>query len=367
MGPRRGLLDARLALSLLGIPLTPKAIGDLILRELTRWVASGAALVVSSLGRALTSTTTPVLGQGATPVLERSVALGALVAVPLLLLAVIQAVLHQDLASLGRTVLVRLPLALLLGGAAVELVGLGLRATDELSAALLASAGPSVHRLLGGLGSDLLSNGVVGAGFGGALVAACAALVAVVLWFELVVRAAAIAVAALFLPLALAGLVWPATSHWARRLGETVAALLASKLVIAGVLALAGSVIGAQAGMAGAVEGVALLVLASTAPFALLRLVPVVESGAVSHLEGVAGRARRGVRAGASLALGASVPAYGGGEPPELELAEGSPVGGPDFDAALAEISAELAARERSLAGLAGDAEADGPGAGDAS
>ena len=64
-----------------------------------------------------------------------------------------------------------------------------------------------------------------------------AAVVAFVLWLELAVRSAAIGAAALFLPLALVGLAWPATSHWARRLGETLAALVLSKLVIAAVLA----------------------------------------------------------------------------------------------------------------------------------
>ena len=125
-----------------------------------------------------------------------------------------------------------------------------------------------------------------------------AAIVAFVLWLELAVRSAAIAAASLFLPLALVGLAWPATSHWARRLGETLAALVLSKLVIASVLALAAGLLGSSSGVSGVVEGVALLAVAAFAPFALLKLVPAVEAGAVAHLEGLG---RRPVRAGQQL------------------------------------------------------------------
>jgi hypothetical protein len=94
----------------------------------------------------------------------------------------------------------------------------------------------------------------------------------------------------LFLPLALVGLAWPATSHWARRLGETLAALVLSKLVIAAVLALAAGLLVSPSGIAGVVEAVALLGVAAFAPFALLKLVPAVEAGAVAHLEGLGRR-----------------------------------------------------------------------------
>ena len=40
------------------------------------------------------------------------------------------------------------------------------------------------------------------------------------------------------MPLALAGLVWPATAHWAKRLIEVLVALLLMKPVIVGALCL---------------------------------------------------------------------------------------------------------------------------------
>ncbi len=136
------------------------------------------------------------------------------------------------------------------------------------------------------------------------------------LWLELVVRAAAVSVAVLFLPLALAALVWPAVAHWCRRLADTLVALVLSKLVIAAVLSLAAGAVagglgvsasGNGGGFASVVTGIALLVIAVLSPFTLLRLVPAVEAGAVAHLESARHRLKSAavspVRTGGNLAL----------------------------------------------------------------
>ncbi len=119
----------------------------------------------------------------------------------------------------------------------------------------------------------------------GGLLVACAAFV---LWLELLVRAAAVYVAVLFLPLALASLVWPAISHWCRRLVDTLVALVLAKFVIVAILSLAAGALasGTGTGFASVLGGAALLLLAAFAPFTLLRLVPMVEAGAVHQLEG---------------------------------------------------------------------------------
>jgi hypothetical protein len=120
-------------------------------------------------------------------------------------------------------------------------------------------------------------------------------------------------VAVLFLPLALATMVWPAVSHWCRRLADTLVALILSKLVIAAVLALAvgalagGLGVGATGsdggGFAAVVSGIALLIIATLSPFTLLRLIPAVEAGAVSHLESARHRLSSPVQQGGNLAL----------------------------------------------------------------
>ena len=139
----------------------------------------------------------------------------------------------------------------------------------------------------------------------------CVAAGALVLWLELVVRAAAVAAAALFLPMVLAALVWPAVAHWCRRLADTLAALILSKLVVAAILSLA---VGAVSeGLSGGsknpkpqfgavVLGVALLILATVAPFVLLRMIPAIEAGAVAHLEAARHHLRRTATAPAQAA-----------------------------------------------------------------
>jgi hypothetical protein len=113
------------------------------------------------------------------------------------------------------------------------------------------------------------------------------AVAAFVLWLELLIRAAAVYVAVLFLPLAMATLVWPAVSHWCRRLVETLSALILSKFVIVATLSLAAGAISSGSGLSSVLAGGALLVIATFVPFAILRLIPAVEAGAVGHLEGL--------------------------------------------------------------------------------
>jgi len=213
--------------------------------------------------------------------------IGAGAVVPLLGVAVIQAVAHQDPSGLLRTTLLRLPMALLLTGVVIELVSLGLSFTDQASVALLSAGGDPAARAFARIEAALAPASPNADGFGVLVLVVVVALVGFMLWVELAVRSAAVALATLFLPLALAGLVWPATAHWARRLGETLAGLVLMKLVMAAVLALAGGALAAGAGgVASVVEGVALLGLTAFAPFALFRLIPVVEAGAVAQLEG---------------------------------------------------------------------------------
>ena len=165
---------------------------------------------------------------------------------------------------------------------------------------MIGAAGDPTRNLLTGLVSQLVQPSGFGlAAFGGFVLVLTAAIVAFLLWLELAVRSAAVGAAALFLPLALIGLAWPATAHWARRLGETLAALVLSKLVIAAVLALAAGLLVSSSGGASVVEGVALLAIAAFSPFSLLKLVPAVEAGAIGHFEGLS---RRPIRA-AHLAL----------------------------------------------------------------
>jgi len=168
--------------------------------------------------------------------------------------------------------------------------------------AVLTRSADALHNLQSGSQASLF------AVFLGAIVMAVGA---VVVWIELLVRQAAIYVAVLFLPLAIAGIVWPATSHWFKRLAHILVALILSKFVIAAILSLAASGLAADTadggGFSAVLGGGALLTLAAVAPLALLKLAPILEAGLVTSTQS----ARSGRTAGTSAAVGGPGWLYG--------------------------------------------------------
>lgn len=324
-----GLLTGAGLSSLAGLPgAVAKAVSLRLFSQLGAWLGNGAVYLLAGLGHVMSASTTPPIG---TSFFAREIGvmalIGAAVALPLLLLTAIQSVVQQDSGLLIRAVLVKLPLALILTGVAVQLVALGLAATDSMCGAMLQTARVPVGQLFSGMARAVIavtvSTGSSDGAFAACVGALVVALVALLLWLELALRSAAIEAAVLFLPLALAGVIWPATSHWARRLGETLAALVLSKLVIVAILALAAGQLagGGGGGFAEVVSGLALLLLAAFAPFALLRLVPILEAGAIAHLEGMA---RRPAYAARSLVLDS---ATSGGEMALQSAAAGGSAG----------------------------------------
>jgi hypothetical protein len=314
------------------------AVSSSLFDQATSWVGRGAVYLLGGLGRLMSASTTPQVGTHYFAQEFGVVALaGAAVAVPLLLLTAAQAVVQQDFGLVVRAVLVRVPLAMLLTGVVVQLVSLALAATDSMSAAMLHVAGVPAGRLFTGLARVVTAATVATGGipavpaFAAFITALAVAFGAIVLWLELCLRSAALEAATLFLPLALAGVIWPATSHWARRLGETLAALILSKLVIVGVLALAAGQLVAQGGggFAAVMSGIALLLLAVLSPFALFRLVPMIEAGAVGHMEGLSARAGRAVGMNVKDLL-SSGPSFGGGDGSQSDIEGGG--GGPQLD-----------------------------------
>ena len=276
--------------ALLSIPVSlATKLFEVAFALVAQWLAAGASDALIDLARVLDSSTAVPLGTSFGVEFSSVLELGAALALPLLVVSAIQAIVGHDLSLLLRNVFVRLPLALLGSAAIVEIVRLALVITDAWSRSLLSLAGTSVTGYL-----DQLSTGFLSVGTSNdlvpILVAVAGVFAALLLWLELAMRAAAVAVATLFAPLALCGLLLPSTAHWARRLAETLAALILAKPVIAGVLALAVNSALSGGSLNALVTGVALLLLAAFSPFALLRLVPAVSSGAVNHLEGISRR-----------------------------------------------------------------------------
>ena len=345
-----------------------------VLAGISQWVASGAEWLLGQIGDVLVSTTT--IDVGATwfrTHYGEMRALAGVVVLPLLLVSTLQAIVRQNPGQLVRTFLLQLPLALLLGVVAIQIVILSLSATDAMSDAVAGGTGADVTNLLAGVTKGLVA--AAGdpsiAGFVLLLIALLIAVAAFVLWLELLIRAAAVYVAVLFLPLALAALVWPAVSHWCRRLVETLAALILSKFVIVATLSLAAGAVSSGTAGAGAhgsgfsavLAGGALLVMATFVPFAILRLIPAVEAGAVGHLDGLRSRAMsamtRPTRSAASFALHQGLQSLGAArvmaETPGLDGLTGAGGG-----AAKAGARAASGGKAGATAGTAGARSVDG-------
>ena len=269
-----------------------------VLSGISQWVASGAEWLLAQIGDVLSATTTIDLGASWFEAhYGQMTALAGVVILPMLLASTLQAVVRQNPGQLIRTFLLQLPLALLLAVVAIQIVILSLSATDAMSDAVAGGTSADVTSLLTGVTSGLVASAAdpTIASFVLLLISLLIAVAAFVLWLELLIRAAAVYVAVLFLPLALATLVWPAVSHWCRRLVETLAALILSKFVIVATLSLAAGAVSSGTAGSGAhgsgfssvLAGGALLLMATFVPFAILRMIPAVEAGAVAHLDGL--------------------------------------------------------------------------------
>ncbi len=275
-----------------------------VMDSLTQWVAGGAASLLGWLGKEMSQTTTIDLTRPWFASHYAAVAgLAVFVAAPVAFVAVIQSIARQDSTIVIRCVLVNLPLALVAAGVAVEGVQFAVTLVDQMCKALTGAANGSMAHLLSGLAKFFVLGDASGsAGLVGFLLGSVAAFGALSLWIELALRTAAVYVATLFIPLFLVGTIMPATIPWCRRLVEVLAALIFSKLVIVAALSLGASAIGQGSGLGAAVEGCSLLLVATFAPYALLKLIPVVEAGAVHHLEGLSRRGMSSVAAPARIA-----------------------------------------------------------------
>ncbi len=274
------------------------------------WVIGGAKFVLGELAKGISESTTPRLGTTwFSATYWRVAGIAALLTLPFLFAAAVQALVRSDITLLLRSVLGYLPLAILMVGVAAPITMLLLSASDELSSLVSSATGQDGSHVLG-FGSALFgslsvfSKSLFFASFYGLLVA----FGATALWIELVMREAAVYVVVLMLPLAFAALVWPARRTWAIRAVEILVALILSKFAIVAVLSLGGAAMD-QLGHSGStlIVGLVLVIMGAFAPWALLRLVPLSElaSATAGTLSGEA----RGVAVPGKLAGGLALSA----------------------------------------------------------
>jgi hypothetical protein len=305
------------------------------------WVMGGAKVAMEETARVLGHTTSPRLATTwFSSTYWRMAGLAAVLTLPFLFAAAIQALARSDLTLLLRAAFGYLPMAMLAVGIAAPVTMLLLAATDQMCSVVSAAGGNAGARFLSHVGAAAgLVSILDGSAFLAFLIGLFAAFGALVLWLELLIREAAVYVIVLMLPLAFAAFVWPARRVWATRAVEMLVALILSKFAIVAVLTLGASALGHSAfvGPTSMMVGLVLVILGAFAPWAVLRLVPLAEmaSGAAAALHGESWRLPRAVGvadAGARLAIGSGT----GG-------ADGEALGDGDLDDA--ELASDRAAR----------------------
>lgn len=272
------------------------------LHAISSWVLHGTSQALSAVAGVIGNATAPNLDSTwFSSVYWRVAALAAMLTLPFLFAAAVQALVRSDLALLARAAFGYLPLSLLAVGLAAPVTMLLLAATDEMSSAV-GSVG------IGG-GAQLIDRAALAAAtfsastgslFFVVIVGMVALLASIGLMLELLMREAAVYVVVLMLPLAFAAMVWPARRIWAVRMVEILTSLILSKFVIVAVLSLAGAAFAhGIPGVSVLLVAMALLVLSLFSPWALMRLLPFAEIGA-----GAAGMLHREAHQSVSARIG---------------------------------------------------------------
>jgi hypothetical protein len=264
-----------------------KAAPALGLAAIVTWVLGGARFALHETATLLGKTTSPELGAAwFSSTYVHMAAIAALLTLPFLFAAAVQALMRSDISMLARAALGYLPLAMLAIAIAAPLTMLLLAASDGLSTVIERAAGgqgtaflTKASLLIGGL------TAIAGSPFVAFLIGFFVAAGALALWLELLLREVAVYVIVLMLPLVFAAFVWPARRLWAIRAVELLVALILAKLAIVSVLALgAGALDHAAAGasIVSLMAGVALVTLGAFAPWALVKLLPIGELAAAA-------------------------------------------------------------------------------------
>jgi hypothetical protein len=328
--------------------LTAAAVFDLA----ARWVIGAANKVTGAVASLIVHSSSPELtaawfSRSFAPM----AALGAALALLVTLIALSSAAARRNPAALAATLhgVVRAGLGT---GLVIALTTMGLEIADEISADVIGAAHQSFWSQVahawgasgfGGFGSSALAM----------LMAIIEVIAGVIVWLELAVRNAAIYLAVLFFPVALAASIWPALTGWTNRLARLLLLFVILKPVTLIVLAFAGnaamaglSLSGSFASSAGTIiAAVTIFALAAMAPWALMLIVGAdAESAAISagfraaaghaasdgaaRLRSIGGKLRSGPRRASGGSTGGGGPRLVGGNRPGPGGSGSGPSGG---------------------------------------
>jgi hypothetical protein len=318
------------------------AVAGSVLDQMTKWMTDAATWTTKQIAQAIQKTTTPELGADWYRARFASMAaLGLGLSLLVAMLALGSAAIRRDPEALGAT-FIGMFRAGLGTGLVLALTVMALGVADGITNVVAGDAvGQNASKFWGDVAGAWGTDSF--AGFGSSAIAFLFAFIqviaAIAVWLELLLRQAAIYVAVLFMPAALAASIWPSLRGWQSRLSRSLLVLIAMKPVVVTVLALAGSA--AAAALTGQARGdvgvllsaIVIFALAAWAPWALMHLVSMDHEGVwsargavdgargavaegagrVGGTLGTAGRASVGMRPGRSGGSSASSGGAGGG------------------------------------------------------
>lgn len=288
-------------------------VADAVFDKIIEWIAGLLADAVAKVTEALVtllSAIRPSLTPGggiehATQIQQSVAGLAAMLVTIFYVLRIVHGLITGQAGANLRATLVDLPMVivgtLFFGFLCYTLLSV----VDAFSDPLISDYAATLNDTVGRLYSQ---DGIVQGGVFVIVFAVLYIIAAVFLCFELFVRSSLIYLVVMFAPLAIATRLWGPTRSYARRATEVAVALIFSKLAIAVTLATGASLMDGAAddsGNVAMIQGSAILLLAAFMPFALVRVIPLME-GAVAA-EGVA-------RSMGAKALGGAVVAGGGAQ-----------------------------------------------------
>ncbi len=239
------------------------------------------------------------------------VALGGFLVTLLFLVRLASALIHRQMGQVARELFFDLPITII-GTAAAGAVGfILLQVSNEMAASFSQDFATNIGAFSG---QFFTKDALVTGGIFSVLFAIIYIVGAVLVGLELIVRASLLTVVFAVAPVMVATRTWEGTRRYSRRFIEVSLALLFAKPAAAFALAL-GSAQLADPGNGNDVVkvllGTTITVMAAYMPFALFKLIPIVEGAAVQ--QGVKGAPVRVAQAAFGMAASAALIAGGGG------------------------------------------------------
>lgn len=298
-----------------------------ILDAVSAWILDGVVWTVRAVFSFFDTATAPRLSaawfSGDGGPYAMTVQIAGMLLIGFTFVAITQGVLSGDVGGTLRVFVTRLPGAVLAMVATVGVTDAAVAATDAISAGFLSRFAADGEHIAVAVDQALPATGTTPP-VAVVLLGLVAVLAGIVVVAELVIRSALIYVVVALAPFAFAAQVWPVLRGASRRVLESLAALVLSKLAIAVALSVATAAMAstlpapqetasaAAASSGTAVVGVLLMAVAAFgvaafSPVLIHRLLPLTEAAAVAH--GVRGgpmRATRSVLATSNSAAAAS-------------------------------------------------------------